>query len=412
MIIARNFRIVTTSTQASAECDLIGPDMPDRLSFSVDLGHADALDVDEPNWAAMTLLYPAMLMGHDLVIESDVSALLLNNMRNDLMALIRNFEPLAKPIKIEAGQSSRRLSDAGREVMSGFSAGVDSFTTLTKFTDPQLHPDLRLTALGTFHVGALGSPRDSSLLATALDLIRPIARDHGLKLYSLTSDIGPVFKAAKPFGPVDFSKTVGFRNAAAALALQKGVQTYMTAGNRSYRTATYGRTTTTERMDPVFQPLLGTESLRMVPAVAGLSRFEKVCFLADRAAPRRYLNPCVVQQDRRPSNGVLNCSACWKCTQTMLDLEVAGKLDAFAGVFDVAHYRTNRSVLLTNLMNKARYDWGERSLEIFEHVVEAGVSLPSPDRPVIYWTRDFFRRGWSKAKRGLRAYLGLTNAGM
>lgn len=400
MIVANNFRLTTTPTHAHAECDLRGPGFPAKLSFAVPIEQAEAVDVDEPNWAALALIYQAMLLGEELVIEADLSALLLCNLRNDLMALIRNFEPSAKPIQINAGQSSRRLPDAGRDVMVGFSGGVDSFSTLAFYTDPMLHPDLRLTALGTFDVGALG-PTDGQnrLLENALALIRPIARENGLKLYSVASDLNPVFSAAKGFGPLSFPKTVGFRNAAAAYVLQKGVRCYLTSGTRPYSGASYGPCTTTEFMDPVFQPLLNSESLRVVPAGAGLRRYDKTLLLVNRPDAQASLNPCLVQLDKRPRNGHLNCSRCWKCVATLFDLEVAGRLENFAAVFDVAYYRRNRRWLLKDLANRSTHEWEEPVRKRFSYAFDAGVPLPRPDPRPIFFAKAFAARAIAYAAR-------------
>lgn len=406
MILARNFRVRTTQSTAIAECDLVGPGFPETLGFEVALDHIAALDIDEPNWAAIALLYPAMLMGEELVIEADLSALLLHNMRNDLMALIQNFEPKTKPIRIEAGQSSRMLPAEGRDVMSGFSAGVDSFATLAIFSDVKLHPDLRLTALGTFHVGALGPVRGRpDLLEDALALIRPIAAEKGLKLYGVSCDMDHIFGAAKKHGPVGFAKTVGFRNAAAGMALQKGVRTYMTAGHRAYNRASYGPAISTETLDPVFQPLLHTESLRTIPVAAGLSRLEKLGILVERTDAQKYLNPCVVQMDLRPKTGHLNCSRCWKCTATLVELEVLGRLDAFRQVFDIDHYKANRKGLLANLHNQAVHEWGDKKNSGFKAVIAAGLTVPPPQSRAVYHTRKFARRAWGKAVRMTRAKL-------
>lgn len=407
MIIARNFRIRTTETSAIAECELIGPGFPDRLAFEVSINHISALDIEEPNWAAMALLYPAMLMGEQLVIEADLSALLLQNMRNDLMALIRNFEPTAKQIRIEAGQSSRLVPAARRDVMSGFSAGVDSFATLAIFSDEKLHQDLRLTALGTFHVGALGPTHGHpELLEDALALIRPIAEEKGLRLYGVSCDMDAIYGAARKHGPIGFPKTVGFRNAAAGMALQNGVRVYMTAGQRAYNRASYGPAYSIEALDPVFQPLLHTESLRMVPVAAGLSRLDKTKILVDRQDARAYLNPCVVQMDRRPKTGFLNCSRCWKCTATLLDLEVLGRLEDFRKVFAVDYYKDNRGKLLADLLNISVHEWGNGPIQDnYGHALDAGLSLPRVQSRSVYLAMKVARRVWGKTRRVLRSGL-------
>lgn len=379
MIVAGNFRTEGTHQGVEASCTLKGAGFPARLSFHVPHDTAHTVDIDQPNWAAMALIWPAMLMGQDLVVEGDLSPLLLYNMQNDLMALMRNYEPRLKPIRITAGVSADILPQPGRDVMTGFPGGVDSFSTYALYTRPQVPPSLRMTALAVFQVGALGpTARGAEVLAPAVAHARAHADDHGLQTYSLSSNMDEVFAPAKPFGPVDFRTTVGFRNAAAALLMQNGVGTYLPSGTVAYNRATFGPYSCTEPLDPALQPLFSTEKLRVQPAGAGLSRIDKIALIADDPQAQRRLNVCVNPTGRRRPTTALNCSACWKCIQTLLVLEAMGKLEAFAPVFDLGFYLTNRRRLLQSLSDLA---FGQNYLTAQEQIGYArahGLEVPRP----------------------------------
>lgn len=383
MIIARDFLRKEDKRRIEVSCALKGASFPPRLTFHLPHDTAHTVDFDQPNWAAMALLYPAMLMGQDLVIEADLSPLLLYNMQNDLMALMRNYEPRLKPIRIEAGVSSDTQPVPGRDVMTGFSGGVDSFSTFALYTRPEVPPSLRMTALAVFQVGALGPTSHSeTLLPPAVAHAKAHADDHGLKTYSLSSNMDEVFAPAKPFGPVDFRTTVGFRNAAAALLLQNGVGTYLPSGTVAYDRASYGPYTCTEPLDPVLQPLFSTEKLRVQPAGAGLSRIDKIALIADDAQAQRRLNVCVSPAGRPRPTPALNCSACWKCVQTILVLEAMGKLDAFSPVFDVTFYRANRPRLLQFLSDFAYGRNYLTTIEQLEYARGFGLAVPKPRGPL------------------------------
>jgi hypothetical protein len=379
MIIASDFRLDHFADHILVSCGLKGDGFPDRMIFRLPHTACAAVDVAEPNWAAMALLYPAMMMGQDLTIEADLSPRLLYNMRNDLMALMRNYEPQLKDIQIEAGLSTPQIPDGPRDTMTGFSGGVDSFSTFVLFTRPDVPPSLRLTALAVFQVGALGPTEiGETLLEPARERCEVHAKDHGLNTYSLSSNMDAVFAPAGRFGPIDFRRTVGLRNSAAALLLQNGVDTYLPSGSVNYRSATYGPYSCTESLDPVLQPLLATEKLRVHPAGAGLSRIDKIALIADNPEAHQRLNVCVSQVGNPRPTTTLNCSACWKCAQTLLVLEVLGKEDLFRPVFDVDYYRTNRARLLQELSIRGKR---MNSTVISENIAFArrhGIHVPEP----------------------------------
>lgn len=392
MIIARDFLRKEDKRGIEVSCALEGASFPPRLTFHLPHDTAHTVDVDQPNWAAMALLYPAMLTGQDLVVEADLSPLLLYNMRNDLMALMRNYEPRLKPIRIEAGISSDTGPRPGREIMTGFSGGVDSFSTLKLYSRPEVPPSLRMTALAVFQVGALGPTSESDrLLPPAVAHAKSQAEDNGLKTYSLSSNMTDIFLPHKPHGPVDFRTTVGFRNAAAALLLQNGVGTYLPSGTVAYNRASYGPYSCTEPLDPVLQPLFSTEKLRVFPAGAGLSRIDKLILIADDPQAQRRLNVCVTPGAATVPTTSLNCSACWKCIQTMLVLEALGKLEAFAWVFDVVFYRENRKRLLQSLSTFAYNNNYLTTIEQIEYARARGLEIPKPRRPLEIHLRKMAR---------------------
>ena len=393
MIIASDFRLDHFADRILVSCGLKGDGFPDRMVFRLSHTACAAVDVAEPNWAAMALLYPAMMMGQDLTIEADLSPRLLYNMRNDLMALMRNYEPQLKDIQIEAGLSTPHIPDGPRDTMTGFSGGVDSFSTFVLFTRPDVPPSLRLTALAVFQVGALGpTETGEALLEPARERCEVHAKDPGLNTYSLSSNMDAVFAPAGRFGPIDFRRTVGLRNSAAALLLQNGVDTYLPSGSVNYRSATYGPYSCTESLDPVLQPLLATEKLRVHPAGAGLSRIEKIALIADNPEAHQCLSVCVSQVGNPRPTTTLNCSACWKCVQTLLVLEVLGKEDLFRPVFDVDYYRSNRARLLQELSIRGKR---MNSTVIPENIAFArqhGLHVPEPRSALEQRVRRIARR--------------------
>ena len=98
----------------------------------------NALDIAEPNWAAVALLYPAMVHNQDLYIEADISPLLLHNLNNDIQILLKIINPHLNQIKVVAGSSKPQEfnQNVKRHVITGFSGGVDSTATYLKYNNP------------------------------------------------------------------------------------------------------------------------------------------------------------------------------------------------------------------------------------------------------------------------------------
>lgn len=403
MIRVSGFRFEDRKDFVRAICDVHGLGAPFHLRFDVHPENASAIDIDEPNWAAMALFYPAMLMGEDLCIEADISPRLLFNMRTDLMALVRNYEKSAKSIQIEAGATASPKYRAGKkEVATGLSCGVDSFATLLRYTAADTPSNVKMTAVTIFQVGALGPTSDKSIEMNApRTRTKEVADRFGLKVYSLSSNMDDVYLPAAKFGPTGFAKTVGFRNASAALLLQGEIGQYFPSGNVNYAYASYGPASTTESIDAVLQPLLSTEALEFQCGCAGLSRFEKLEAIVDNPIVQDHIDVCVSPLSMRYMNGRKNCSRCWKCSQTMVGLEALGKLDDFSSAFDVDGFRRDRRTLVQVAVDSA-YQRGPSS-GAYNVIVTArsrGLLIPRPAK------MKFFRRKLSGLVRMFKSVIG------
>ena len=157
-------------------------------------------------------------------------------------------------------------------------------------------------------------------------------------------------EAGLPFVPVDsdvhkFHKwghlgVATFATVSAVMFLQRGIRRYYLASSgHTYRQlwkflGDGGRPDAIERMNMVLLPWLSTESLDLVDDGNLYDRSEKTILVADYPPAEKYLNVCYGHDTLDT-----NCSVCPKCVRTLLTLEILGKLDRFAGVFDVPRYR-------------------------------------------------------------------------
>lgn len=377
MIILKNFRIEEEPDLLAVKCDIVGDGFPRNLTFRTTKDQYEAIDIDEPNWAAIALIYPAMLLGQDINIEADLSPRLLYNMQNDLGSLLHSFEPLAKRIKVNAGVTREPGQTIGKNVATGFSGGVDSFATTMLFGGSEMHKSMRLSALALFDVGALGKTGDvDDVFLDGQKRVSEYAGRMGWNKYFVSADFDALFSGAASKGPTDFVKTVCLRNAAAAMVLQKGIGTYLSSSSVAWRSVTCGPFNYTGIMAPIMQPLFSTEGLRFQSAGAGLSRLEKVSLISNNSDTWTRLDICVGRKDLRHTGKGINCSRCWKCVPTILLLEALGKVDHFESIFDLEYYRANRNRLLQATVDRAHMTgmWAET----IEFARGKGLSVPKP----------------------------------
>lgn len=154
---ASNFQFLQNQTSRKFSCQIEGGPLPDKLFFECEANALPELTAPSANFALIGLLYPAMVLGEDLEIDAPVSPLLLYKVQHDIQSLLIDYRPELKRIKVSTTSIIPGPIVAPSDVATGFSAGIDTFTTLTLFTADHVPDSLRLTSLTTFDVGAMGS---------------------------------------------------------------------------------------------------------------------------------------------------------------------------------------------------------------------------------------------------------------
>ena len=400
-IIAKNFRQEEADGYIRAVCDIQSDGFPETLYFDVHPEGAEAVDVEEPNWALHSLLYPAMLLGRDLVIEADISPYLLNNARNDLGHLIKSYHPTAHYVKIKAGATADPWArKTGQEVVTGLSCGVDSFCTALKYLEPDVPPAARLTGVAVYQVGAFGENYDRSVIESAYARTLPVAQELGVKLYAVTSNIDGIYEGVvkRGFLGIDkFNKSVSFRNAAAASVLQREIGLYLASGTTDFSGSSYTEANSSEYLEPTLGPLMSSEQIRFQCGGAGLDRPKKLDFIANYDIARRGLDVCTTPYDRRVKSNFKNCGRCWKCAATLAMLEDLGRLEDFDQAFDIISFK-NDSYEVYRIWR----DWVLRRNENpteYKKMKKAGIVMPPLLNPRLIALLALPGRVWRKAMK-------------
>ena len=357
MISASEFRLETVDSRLMVSCKLAGPGLPKRLWFMAETDDENALDITEPNWAAVALLYPAMVHNQDLYIEADISPLLLHNLNNDIQILLKVINPYLNQIKVVAGSSQPQEfnQNVKRHVITGFSGGVDSTATYLKYNNPNSSSSLRLSALSIYDVGAIGktSPSPSfEHLQKHYDQLKRFCDEKELLAFGVSSNMDQVYRSTKKKrnSNIYFWSYVSLVNISVTLAMQKRVKLYLPSGCIGYSELKIKDLESTERVEPILAPLLSTERFMSQTGAAGLTRFEKIKYIFE-TDPKSQLNVCVMTASKR-NDDFLNCGKCWKCAETLFDIEAIGKLKEISTIFDLNEYNNNKDQLFESFLSK------------------------------------------------------------
>lgn len=308
--------------------------------YSVPERVADFADAASSNCFLVGLLYPAMRWGEDIHVEGTVSARLLYNINEYLVPFMSMCDSRLKPIKVTADATDGEYRGAAHAVGTGFSGGIDSFTTIHEHFERPTPEGFRLTHLFFFNVGAHGIPKDET---ERLAIERKFQARYE-KLKNFPAEVGlpfvPVNSNIHQFHPWGHLEVATLATASAALFLQRGIRRYYlaSAGHPYFHLWHYlgmrRRPDDIAYLNPHLLPWLSTESLDFVDDGTFLDRSQKTVLIADYEPATRYLNVCG-NHDTLDTN----CSICPKCCRTLLTLELIGKADAFRAVFDVDKYR-------------------------------------------------------------------------
>ena len=343
--------------------------------YSVPEQHADLADTASSNCFLVGFLYPAMRFGEDIHVEGTVSARLLYNLNEYLIPFMAMCDSRLKAVKVTADATDDEGCRAARAVGTGFSGGIDSFTTIYEHFERPAPVGFKLTHLFFFNVGAHGIPKDEAerlaierKFQARYEKLKPFPAEVGLPFVPVNSNI-------HLFHPWGHLETATLATTSAALFLQRGIRRYYlaSAGHPYFHLWQYlgmrRRPDDIAYLNPHLLPWLSTESLDFVDDGTFLDRSQKTVQIADYEPATRYLNVCS-NHDTLDTN----CSICPKCCRTLLTLELIGKVDAFRAVFDVDKYRreARRLYIAETLVNVDREMFFRHIVDLAE---ERGVNL-------------------------------------
>lgn len=278
----------------------------DEAYFTFNKKYKPFLKVDASPFAA-ALLIPSMKQGEDLIIGSAISKELYEGMHH-IMKILLSWDIGLKPIKIIA---SKLVADTAhpKVTASFFSGGVDSFYTYLKRKKDVKDPVTHLLLVNGYDI----DPRNKKLWNATLASVQAVAKVERAHLIEVESNIRSLID---PILSWDFAH--GGCLAAVGLCLRKGLkQVYIPSSCIESQQIPWG---THLDVDAYW----GTEKLAFTHDGTEATRVNKIGWqIAKSPTALKYLRVCYMNE-----KGAFNCGVCEKCLRTMMNLYVAGVLDA------------------------------------------------------------------------------------
>ena len=284
---------------------------PEKMYFSTDQENQSLVSADYSPFLAAVLL-PCMKTGEDITIEGSVSKKLLEN-TNKIMDLVESWNVGLKKVKIQAGTALRiKPKGSQTEIASFFSAGVDSFYTYLK------HKNKTDKITNLILVHGFDIPlSNKSFFAETRQTVEKIAEEEKVKAVIVETNAGEIIEKKLIW---DFAH--GGALAAVGLFLGKLDSIFIPAGLREDEIFPYGT-------HPDLDKLWSTENTTFVHDGTEHNRLGKIMNSVGKSdLALKYLRVC-----SQNIKGKYNCSRCYKCLQTMIELVCADSFDK-AKTFD------------------------------------------------------------------------------
>ena len=369
-------RYVTDDNTARLEADIKFTDMnveepTDTLWFEMDANYGGMLVDDTYDPFMLVAMFMAMFNHTDLTIRGNVSKKLYKNLTWYAQKILCDFQNDLTPVKISV-EGFAPTEVKGNLIGTGISCGVDSLSTIYDRFVREDDTDYRVNALFFFNCGSNGLTDD--------DFTETLANSRCQRGIAVASELGlplvPVDTNLHQFWRQEYGETLLFLSMyACVLALQNAVRRYYLGSGCSYMQikacgVKFDVYDLVSYCESFFVPLIQTERVELIVDGCQYSRAEKIKRIADWDIARKYLNVCRVYD-----GGNRNCGTCPKCLRTLLVLEILGKLDDFADIFDLDAYR--KAALNYKAENVRNAETDAFSKEITDLATEYNFPMPT-----------------------------------
>ena len=344
-----------------------------EIFFSVPYEYEEYL-VDEVADPFILASIPQALVTHQDIVCESMSDVLYENYKSLIYLLSKVYK--CAPIDIHP-QHIQHLDFSPKEIGTGFSGGIDSFSTFYNHYNADVPETLKISVLALFNVGAYGNDYAKTKACFDADKHRAasFAQEVNLPLLFLDSNISSICKHPSLLG---FAQRSILAIASAVLSLQKLFKVYYISSSYTIDKNVYYKADQS-KYENIITPLLSNIT-RLCISETYLNRVEKTRLLMNDKYCQQYLYVCAADiYNEKYNTGYQkgdfpNCGECLKCQRTLVTLDFLGVLDKYDKCFDLEKYEHSRKAIYKDVYLKAKYDTFKK--EILDLMLEKGFHIP------------------------------------
>lgn len=326
-MIINSQRITESDDNVIVEALIEYSNKKEKLWFSLPKDYKQYITQPNLDGFLVGLLPLAMKLGEDIEVKGAISKKLYFNLTNYLMVITQVVLPYLKKVNITVEYlNENKISEDTKGVVAGFSAGIDSFSTLSDYYLNNKIDGYKITHLIFNNVGSNGeweSIQSRKLFNSRYESIKDLPMHYKIPFLKVDSNLSDLLK-------MEFLHTSLINNASVILLLQKLFSKYYISSGHHYKDTSCKPVYDIAIAESMIVHLLSTETTECICAGCQYTRVEKTKKLLDIPEATHFLNVCIA-----PKIDAKNCSQCEKCCRTLLALEVLGIIDSFRDVFDL-----------------------------------------------------------------------------
>lgn len=316
--------VTTEDSNVFLKCDVVLNNKTETFWFKYDIKYRDYLVTESIESFVLAFLPYCLKKNIDIKSDFPINEIFKFNIEEYLIpTLARNIKSYNV---ITINIPTNNIKYEGKGVAVGISCGVDSsYTILKNYRTHSPESGLNINYVTFFNAGSSGSTDKAKELFNKRLVEAKKAADYlQLELISVDTNINSMYI------DFDYESIHTYRTLAIPLTLQKLLSRYYYSSSFTFENFKF------DDSDPTYHDLLtmsviSTPSLTFTVVGCEVSRINKLEYISKFEFPKKFLNVCVRKEH--------NCSKCFKCIRTMLDLYLINKLEEFSAVFDVEYFK-------------------------------------------------------------------------
>lgn len=390
-----NLRIESVDGKAYLKADFeCGFSKVDSLWFNVDERYSSWLTADVYDAFMVEAVFLGMYHHEDIEIDGYVSKKLHKNLIQYIIPVIKSMNPSYTVVNITVKGYRDCEKSCDNIVGTGFSGGVDSFSTIVDKFELEKDKEDRINTLFFFNVGQYpGKTHEDRLKRGLLYYNNSLMFAEEICLPYVFMDSN-MFQLYLPEWEYDAGPMCRISS---ILVFQKSLTKYYLSGSNHYLQQ---NSSINKHLDDVTDAfiyyMMSPAGLEIILDGNQYYRSEKLHNIMPYEYVHRHLNVCV-----NSSINVLkekNCSMCHKCLRTLSVLESLDALDDFKDVFNLEVYRKISYRYKCEM--RLKYGKDAFSTENINFALAHGKSMPSLSQARYYlWSRKIY---WGTRRLGGR----------